>query len=60
MSTNSFEKTFVIDDMESVKKLLKIIESEPHPIDTSRHTEIKEDMERSEQLLRKHLFRLGY
>ena len=52
MSTNSFDKVFVIDDVESVEKLYKIMAAPAPPIDRSAYPEMKRSMERCEAALK--------
>lgn len=52
MSTNSFEKTFVINDMESAERLISVMESEVRQKTASERIEAQKRLDRGEMLLR--------
>ncbi len=53
MPTNTFDRPIILDDPESVKKLLDIMESDVSRDSKPRHHITDEEQKRSEELFRK-------
>lgn len=53
MPTNTFDRPIILDDPESVKKLLDIMESDVPESITPRHCSTDEELRRGEELFRK-------
>ncbi len=52
MPTSTFDRPIILDDPESVKKLLNIIESDASENPTPRHSPTDEELRRGEELFR--------